>query len=63
VVEGVLEVSKLLMDLPFDYIFFTGGVEAGKEVMKKASERLTPLTLELGGKYTEKFMKNREKAE
>ncbi len=50
VVQGDLEVSKMLIGMPFDYIFFTGGVEAGKEVMKKAAERLTPLTLELGGK-------------
>jgi len=50
VVQGDLEVSKLLTGAPFDYIFFTGGIEAGKQVMKKAAERLTPLTLELGGK-------------
>jgi len=50
VVQGDREVSKMLIGMPFDYIFFTGGIEAGKEVMKKAADRLTPVTLELGGK-------------
>jgi len=30
-------------------IFFTGSVSVGKYLMKKASEKLTPLSLELGG--------------
>jgi len=32
-----------------DKLFFTGSVAVGKYLMKKASETLTPLTLELGG--------------
>src|SRR5699024_8275124 len=32
------------------YIFFTGSTQVGKKIMKRASENLTPLTLELGGK-------------
>lgn len=36
--------------MPFDKIFFTGSVAVGKEVMRRAAERLTPVTLELGGK-------------
>jgi succinate-semialdehyde dehydrogenase/glutarate-semialdehyde dehydrogenase len=32
-----------------DKIFFTGSVRVGKELMRKASETLTPLSLELGG--------------
>ncbi len=32
-----------------DKLFFTGSVETGKYLMKKASERLLPLSLELGG--------------
>jgi len=32
-----------------DKLFFTGSVETGKYLMKKASETLTPLVLELGG--------------
>lgn len=34
----------------FDYIFFTGGKDVGKKVYRAASENLTPVTLELGGK-------------
>ncbi len=48
--QGDAEVSKKLLNLRFDYIFFTGSVTVGKEVMKKAAENLTPVTLELGGK-------------
>jgi aldehyde dehydrogenase (NAD+) len=42
------EVAKLLQ-LPFDFIFLTGSVGAGKVVMKAAAEHLTPVLLELGG--------------
>ena len=34
----------------YDYIFFTGSSSAGKEVLQAASQNLTPVTLELGGK-------------
>lgn len=47
---GGKEVVSYLLDLPFDYIFFTGSVRVGKIVMEKASKNLTPVTLELGGK-------------
>ena len=36
--------------LPFDHIIFTGGADAGRTVMRSASDSLTPVTLELGGK-------------
>ncbi len=36
--------------LPFDHIIFTGGADAGRTVMQSASNNLTPVTLELGGK-------------
>lgn len=49
-VTGGKEVVTRLIYMPFDYIFFTGSVAVGRVVMKAASERLTPLTLELGGK-------------
>lgn len=48
--QGAVETSQALLDLPFDYIFFTGSVPVGKIVMEKASKHLTPVTLELGGK-------------
>lgn len=50
VVEGGREENRALLEEVFDYIFFTGSVEAGKAVMEAASKNLTPVTLELGGK-------------
>lgn len=50
VVTGDYKVNSKLLDLQFDYIFFTGSVSVGKIVMEKASKHLTPVTLELGGK-------------
>lgn len=50
VVEGEREETSVLIHAPFDTIFFTGSVAVGKVVMKAAAERLTPITLELGGK-------------
>ncbi|AFM03352.1 NAD-dependent aldehyde dehydrogenase [Bernardetia litoralis DSM 6794] len=49
-VEGEVEVSKYLLEKPFDHIFFTGSTAVGKIVMKAAAENLTSVTLELGGK-------------
>lgn len=50
VVTGGIEETQALLDLPPDYIFFTGSVPVGKAVMAAAAKHLTPLTLELGGK-------------
>ncbi len=50
VVTGGRAENACLLDQKFDYIFFTGSKGVGKEVMKKAAEHLTPVTLELGGK-------------
>jgi aldehyde dehydrogenase (NAD+) len=50
VIEGDVETSKALLDLPFDHIFFTGSAQVGKTIMEKAAQTLTPVTLELGGK-------------
>ncbi|WP_438316584.1 aldehyde dehydrogenase [Sporosarcina sp. FA9] len=50
VVEGEREETEVLIHASFDYIFFTGSVAVGKVIMRAASERLTPITLELGGK-------------
>ena len=50
VVEGGRAENQALLSQRFDYIFFTGGVSVGREVMRRASEHLTPVTLELGGK-------------
>lgn len=50
VVTGGRAENACLLDQKFDYIFFTGSKTVGKEVMRKAAEHLTPVTLELGGK-------------
>jgi aldehyde dehydrogenase (NAD+) len=50
VVEGGVEVSTALLQERFDHIFFTGSTNVGKMVMRAASQHLTPVTLELGGK-------------
>ncbi|MCB0551366.1 MAG: aldehyde dehydrogenase family protein [Phaeodactylibacter sp.] len=49
-VEGAVETSKALLDLPFNHIFFTGSPAVGKAVMAAAAKHLTSVTLELGGK-------------
>lgn len=41
--------GNAFIDAGVDKLFFTGSVPIGKYLMKKASERLTPLVLELGG--------------
>ncbi len=50
VILGGVEESSALVKMDFDYIFFTGSTRVGKIIMKHAAEKLTPLTLELGGK-------------
>lgn len=50
VVLGGREENAALLEEKFDYIFFTGSKAVGRLVMRKASEHLTPVTLELGGK-------------
>lgn len=46
---GVDETTKLL-NLKFDYIFYTGSTRVGKIIHAAANKYLTPTTLELGGK-------------
>ncbi len=50
VILGGRNENQTLLDQKFDYIFFTGGTNVGKIVLKKAAENLTPVSLELGGK-------------
>ncbi|MDO4482101.1 MAG: aldehyde dehydrogenase, partial [Bacillota bacterium] len=50
VVEGGRRENVELLEQKFDYIFFTGSVEVGRDVMAAAAKNLTPVTLELGGK-------------
>lgn len=48
--EGAKVVPRLMDQYRFDHIFFTGSVSVGKAIAKQAAEKLTPVTLELGGK-------------
>lgn len=50
VIPGGRAENQCLLSQKFDYIFFTGSQSVGKEVMRRAAEHLTPVTLELGGK-------------
>jgi aldehyde dehydrogenase (NAD+) len=50
VVEGGKDETSALLAQPFNKFFYTGGEQVGKIVMRAASEHLTPVTLELGGK-------------
>ena len=48
--EGDVTLAQQLLAQRWDYIFFTGSVSVGKIVAKAASQFMTPITLELGGK-------------
>jgi len=50
VVEGGADRAQELLQFPFDHIFFTGSTAVGKIVMQAASQHLSSITLELGGK-------------
>ncbi|PHQ59026.1 MAG: aldehyde dehydrogenase [Sphingobium sp.] len=49
-IQGDAQVAKALLNLKWDYIFFTGSSRVGKIVYEAAAKHLTPVTLELGGK-------------
>jgi aldehyde dehydrogenase (NAD+) len=49
-IRGGKETNEFLLKEKYDYIFFTGSAEMGRQVMKTAAETLTPVSLELGGK-------------
>ncbi len=50
VVTGGADVAAALAALPLDHLLFTGSTRVGRLVMQAAAARLTPVTLELGGK-------------
>lgn len=50
VVTGGRKENAYLLHKKFDFIFFTGSQNVGKEVLRCAAETLTPAVLELGGK-------------
>lgn len=47
---GSVEETTKILELPFDFTFFTGSEKVGKIVMQASSKNLTPVCLELGGK-------------
>ena len=50
VVTGGRAENTALLDQKFDFVFFTGSQNVGKEVLRHTAEHLTPAVLELGGK-------------
>ena len=50
VFQGGVEVSQELLSLPFNHIYYTGGMAVGKIVMKAAADHFASITLEMGGK-------------
>ena len=50
VVTGGRKENAVLLEQKFDFVFFTGSQNVGKEVLRHTAEHLTPVVLELGGK-------------
>lgn len=48
--DGGTLIPEMMSTFSFDHVFFTGSTVIGKEIYKMAAEKLTPVTLELGGK-------------
>lgn len=51
IVNGDVAQTTELLKERFDHIFYTGSTAVGKIVMAAAAQNLTPVTLELGGKW------------
>ena len=58
VIQGGVAETDILLDQPFDLIFFTGSGPVGKIILTKAAVHLTPVILELGGKSPAIVMKD-----
>ncbi len=50
VFQGGVKVSQELLAQPFNHIYYTGGNNVGKIVMKAAADHFASVTLEMGGK-------------
>jgi aldehyde dehydrogenase (NAD+) len=48
--EGANVVPDMMQQFRFDHVFYTGSTTVGRLIYKQAAEKLTPVTLELGGK-------------
>ena len=49
-VMGGREENAALLDIKFDFVFFTGSQAVGREVLRHTAKNLIPVILELGGK-------------
>jgi acyl-CoA reductase-like NAD-dependent aldehyde dehydrogenase len=47
--QGAREAAEAVIDVS-DFVHFTGSTATGRKVMERATRRLTPVSLELGGK-------------
>ena len=50
VITGGRRENARLLEMKFDFVFFTGSQNVGREVLRHTAETLTPAVLELGGK-------------
>jgi aldehyde dehydrogenase len=50
VIEGGAETTSMILEEPFDHIFYTGNEHVARIISNAAAKHLTPVTLELGGK-------------
>ncbi|HMC99592.1 MAG TPA: aldehyde dehydrogenase family protein, partial [Ferruginibacter sp.] len=48
--DGATVIPAMMNEFRFDHVFYTGSTVVGKIIYKMAAEKLTPVTLELGGK-------------
>jgi len=48
--EGNIIVPEMMNNFRFDHVFYTGSTAVGKMIYEMAAKKLTPVTLELGGK-------------
>lgn len=48
--DGAVVIPGMMNSFRFDHVFYTGSTATGKIIYKMAAEKLTPVTLELGGK-------------
>ncbi len=48
--DGATIIPDMMNDFRFDHVFYTGSTRVGKIIYEMAAKKLTPVTLELGGK-------------
>ena len=48
--DGAAVIPEMMNNCTFDHVFYTGSTAVGKIIYKMAADKLTPVTLELGGK-------------